>query len=235
MEIDIEYNSSKESIAYPEYGRYIHELLEHACSIEDDYRRQKTAETIVGMMQLLNPNNRGVEDYKERLWNHAFAITDYKLNVKAPPAITIRPEGVKVVPEPIEYPQPIMRFRHYGASIQKLVAKAIEMPDGPKKEGLVEVIASYMKLAYKTWNREHYVSDDIVKEDLVLLSEGRLELHEGHNSLDTLTLNAHKQGLRDTQKQPKTKAKRSSSSSRKPKSSSGNSNSAAGGFRKRKR
>lgn len=47
----------------------------------------------------------------------------------------------------------------------------------------MEVIASYMKLAYKTWNREHYVSDDVVKDDLEILSEGQLELHEGHTRL----------------------------------------------------
>jgi hypothetical protein len=70
--------------------------------------------------------------------------------------------------------------------------KAIEMPDGPKKEGFVEVIGSYMKLAYKTWNKEHYVSDDIVREDLEILSDGQLSLHEGHSSLDTLAAHAGK-------------------------------------------
>jgi hypothetical protein len=192
--IDIEYNSAREPISYPEYGRSIQGLLLHACTIENDYHRQKTAEAIVGMMQLLNPNTRGVEDYKERLWNHAFAITNNKLNVIPPKGIVIRSEEERPGPEPVPYPIPNTRFRHYGSSIQKLIEKAISMPDGPKKEGLVEVIASYMKLAYKTWNKEHYVSDDIVKEDLVLLSEGQLELHEGHNSLDTLSMYAHKQG-----------------------------------------
>jgi len=77
-------------------------------------------------------------------------------------------------------------MRHYGNSVHALIQKAIEMPEGPKREGFVEVIASYMKLAYKTWNKEHYVSDDIVKEDLEILSNGQLLLHEGHDSLDKL-------------------------------------------------
>lgn len=64
------------------------------------------------------------------------------------------------------------------------------MPEGPKREGFAEVIASYMKLAYKTWNKEHYVSDDIVKEDLEILSNGQLVLHEGHDSLDKLAAGA---------------------------------------------
>ena len=49
-----------------------------------------------------------------------------------------------------------------------------------------------MKLAYKTWNKEHYVSDDIVKEDLESLSDGQLALHEGHDSLDKLAAGAGK-------------------------------------------
>jgi Domain of unknown function (DUF4290) len=91
----------------------------------------------------------------------------------------------------VGYPASSLRMRHYGNSVHALIQKAIEMPDGVKKEGLVEVIASYMKLAYKTWNREHYVSDDIVKDDLVILSGGKLSLHEGHDSLDKLAAGAN--------------------------------------------
>jgi uncharacterized membrane protein YgcG len=81
-------------------------------------------------------------------------------------------------------------MRHYGNSVHALIQKAIEMPEGSKREGFVEVIASYMKLAYKTWNKEHYVSDDIVKEDLEILSNGQLSLHEGYESLDKLAAGA---------------------------------------------
>lgn len=188
--IDIQYNSARENIRIPEYGRGIQELLQHACTIEDDYKRQKTVESIINMMQILNPNHRGIEDYRERLWNHAFAIAGPQLNVKAPEGIVIRAESERPKPEPLPYPAPNGRFRHYGSSVQKLMEKAIEMPDGVKKEGFVEVIASYMKLAYKTWSKEHYVSDDQVKEDLIFLSEGQLSLHEGHSSLDTLSISA---------------------------------------------
>jgi hypothetical protein len=237
--IEIEYNSAKEPIAYPEYGRYIHELLEHACAIEHDGHRQKTVEAIVHMMQLLNPNTRGVEDYKERLWNHAFAMSGYKLNVQAPRGITITQEGERTGPEPIPYPEPNTKFRHYGASIQKMIEKAIEMPDGPKKEGLVEVTASYMKLAYKTWSKEHYVSDDIVKEDLVLISDGQLELHEGHNSLDTLSNNAHKQGNKEkniniSPRTTKAKKTNNNSNNKKKAPSSSSKNSGGGNYRRKR-
>ena len=188
--LDIAYNTDKPPIRYPEYGRGIQELLEYAKTIEDPVRRQKTVEEIINMMQMLNPNKSNMEEYREKLWNNAFAIAGFDLDVTPPPGITIRKDGQRPVPEPVPYPVVGGRMRHYGHGIQRLIAKAIEMPEGSKKEGFVEVIASYMKLAYKTWNREHYVSDDVIKDDLEILSNGKLELHEGHSSLDILAASA---------------------------------------------
>lgn len=191
--VDIEYNTEKELIQFPEYGRSIQEMLQYAKTIEDRYKRQKTVEAIIGLMMQLNPSGtRNLDDYRDKLWNHAVAITNYELDVTPPPGVLIIREEDRPKAEPIGYPASATRFRHYGNSIQALIQKAIEMPDGLKKEGFVEVIASYMKLAYKTWNREHYVSDDVVKEDLEILSDGQLILHEGHDSLDKLAAGAGK-------------------------------------------
>jgi hypothetical protein len=193
MKVDIEYNTEKADIHFPEYGRSIQEMLQYAHTIESRPLRQKTVEDIIGLMMQLGPGgNRNMDDYREKLWNHAFAVTNYELDVTPPPGVIIRREEERPKAEPIGYPASATRFRHYGNSIQALIKKAIEMPEGQKKEGFVEVIASYMKLAYKTWNKEHYVSDDIVKDDLEILSDGLLELHEGYESLDKLAAGAGK-------------------------------------------
>ncbi len=186
--IDIEYNTEREQILYPEYGRSIQEMIQHAKTIESPQQRQKTVEAIVGLMITLSPSspNRNMDDFKEKLWNHVFAIAGPGLDVTPPAGITIVKEEDRPKPEPLGYPASSTRMRHYGSSVHALIQKAIEMPEGTKREGFVEVIASYMKLAYKTWNKEHYVSDDIVKEDLEILSNGKLVLHEGHDSLDKL-------------------------------------------------
>lgn len=190
--LELSYNTAREDITLPEYGRVIQGYLQYAKTIADPRRRQKAVESIIGMMQQINPASKNVEDYREKLWNHAMRIANYELDVTPPAGITIRREDEKPRAEAVPYPQPITRFRHYGRSIQTLIQKAIEMPDGPKREGFVEVIASYMKLAYKTWNKEHYVSDDVVKDDLEILSNGLLELHEGHSSLDLLAMGANR-------------------------------------------
>ncbi|MFN0037530.1 MAG: DUF4290 domain-containing protein [Saprospiraceae bacterium] len=185
--LDIEYNTERPDIQFPEYGRSIQEMLLHAKTIESRPHRQKTVESIIGLMIQLGPQgNRNMDDYREKLWNHVFALTNYEIDVTPPPNIIIRREEDRIKPQPLGYPSSSTRMRHYGSSVHALIQKAIEMPEGPKREGFAEVIASYMKLAYKTWNKEHYVSDDIVKEDLEILSNGLLLLHEGHDSLDKL-------------------------------------------------
>ncbi len=190
-DLDIAYNTERESVRFPEYGRSIQEMILHAINIEQPQKRQKTVDTIINLMIHLGPQgNRNMDDYRDKLWNQVFEIANYELDVQTPPGVVIRRREDRAKPEPIGYPTSTMRFRHYGNGVHRLIEKAIEMPDGAKKEGLVEVIGSYMKLAYKTWNKEHYVSDDIVKEDLVLISGGRLELHEGYESLDRLAASA---------------------------------------------
>jgi hypothetical protein len=190
--IEMDYNSEKEDIRLPEYGRTIQGMLAHAKAIADPEHRQQTVEAVIVLMQQINPTNRNFEDYKDKLWNHAFRIADYDLDVRVPAGVVIRKEEEKIRPDAVTYPYTTKKFRHYGHNVQTLIEKAIEMPEGSKKEGFVEVIASYMKLAYRTWNKEHYVSDDVVKVDLEALSEGKLELHEGHSSLDTLAYSAAK-------------------------------------------
>lgn len=228
--IEIEYNTEKERVRYPEYGRGIQEMLQYAKTIAEPHKRQKTVEAIIGLMQQLNPlGNRNLEDYREKLWNHAFAIAGYDLDVKPPAGITIRREEDKPKATRVPYPPSTSRLRHYGYNVQTLIQKAIDMPEGPKKEGFVEVIASYMKLAYKTWNREHYVSDDVVKDDLEILSNGQLELHEGHSSLDILAFSANKKD-KELQRQQQRNRKNGGKNRNKQRS-----NNNYGNFRKRKK
>jgi Domain of unknown function (DUF4290) len=233
--LDMGYNTERPDIRYPEYGRAIQEMIEYATTIEEPYKRQKTVESIIGLMQQLNPNsaNRNVDDYREKLWNHAFAISHYKLDVTPPNGVVIRREEDKKMPPPMPYPMLASRFRHYGNNVQTLMQKAIEMPDGPKKEGFVEVIASYMKLAYKTWNREHYVSDDVVKDDLEMLSDGQLELHEGHSSLDLLAIGASKKD-REMQRNSSNQRNKNKNGKNSGGGSNGGKKNKYGNFRRRK-
>ena len=99
-------------------------------------------------------------------------------------------------------------------------------------------LAVLLPLANKTWNKEHFVSDDVVKDDLEILSDGQLELHEGHNSLDTLAYSASKRDkeMQRLQQQQRKGYKQNGNKNRKNRNSGGGSGGGGGnyGYRKRK-
>lgn len=183
--LHMEYNSQREPLIIPEYGRNVQRLILHAKTIDDDEKRQAFVERMVDLIQQMHPQNRNVEDYKEKLWNHIFRIADYDLNVTHPNGKIPGPEDFNKRPETVPYPKSDTRFRHYGNNVTQLIERALTMEEGPIREGFTEVIGSYMKLAYKTWNREHFVSDEVIKNDLITLSDGKLVLSE-EISIDNL-------------------------------------------------
>ena len=177
--IELEYNSQKDNLIISEYGRYVQELVDWCKTIEDPQARQIAAENVIEIMRIVNPQKNANEDTTDKLWQHMFRIADYELDVTSPtgekPA---RPNPAEIVRN-LHYPVQEAKFRHYGHNIQMLVRKAQAMEPGEKRNELVTIIGSYMKLAYKTWNREHYVSDEIIKADLEALSGHTLSLEEG--------------------------------------------------------
>lgn len=183
---DLEYNSARENLVIPEYGRNVQKLIDHAKTIEDLEFRQAFVEKIVDLMQQMHPQSRNMDDYREKLWKHVFRIAEYDLGVTPPDGLEIKKSEIEKRPEMIDYPEFEAKYRHYGHNVQRLIKKALSMEPGPKKDGFVGVIGSYMKLAYRTWNKEHYVSDDIIKSDLESLSNGMLSLKDSV-SIDNLS------------------------------------------------
>jgi len=132
----------------------------------------------VELMHQMNPQNRTIEDYRTKLWKHLFQIARFDLNVKPPEGDPPTREEFMAKPSKVPYPKADARFRHYGTNVQRMIRKARDMEAGPKREAFTGVIASYMKLAYRTWNREHFVSDEVIKSDLISLSEGDLSVRD---------------------------------------------------------
>lgn len=172
----MEYNSQRDNLVIAEYGRNIQNLLNHTVAIEDDEERQKYANRMVALMLQMNPQSKNLAEYKDKLWRHAYMITDYKLNAKTPSGEVPVETERRLKPQQLSYPKGKSKKRHYGHNVQDMIDKAIAMEDEEKKSAFVTVIASYMKLAYQTWNREHYVNDEIIKNDLHELSGGKLKV-----------------------------------------------------------
>lgn len=176
--LKIQYNSDKDRLVLPEYGRNIHLMIEFAKTVPDYEKRSAYVHAIIELMYQMSPQNKNVDNFRDRLWNHLYEIAGYDIDITPPNGIIPVPEPDRKIPHNIPYPKSDSKLRHYGHNVKKLIAKALEMEDENKKEGLVNCIGSYMKLAFRTWNREHYVTDEVIKSDIVTLSDGQLSLEE---------------------------------------------------------
>ncbi|MBL7683790.1 MAG: DUF4290 domain-containing protein [Flavipsychrobacter sp.] len=173
----MEYNTSRSKMLMPEYGRNVQRMVEYVMTIEDRAKRLSNAEAIIELMGTLNPHLKQIEDYKHKLWDHLYQMTDFKLDVDAPyPAPT--PEQVFKKPEVIPYPQSSIENRHFGKNMDALIEKALKETDPEKKQGFTQIIGYYMKLAYTNWHKEP-VHDDMIRTELAALTNGELQYEPG--------------------------------------------------------
>lgn len=162
-----------------EYGRNIQKMIEYVLNIEDDEHRQSNAMSLIELMGTLNPHLRNVEDFRHKLWDHLFLISDFRLEVDSPYPIPTK-ETLRARPERLAYPKKYPRNRHFGKNLEMVMDKAINEENPEKKEGFTQCIGNYMKLAYSNWHKES-VHDDAIKAELNSISNGQLEFQTGHS------------------------------------------------------
>ena len=176
----LEYNSVREKLILPEYGRNIQKLVQHAKSIEDADKRQWYVETLIELMNQMLPGTKTSTEIADKLWNHLFYIADYELEARVPDNVVIHKKGeVFMIPsDDMEYPQKKIPYRHYGWNVHTMVQKALAMEPGTKRDEFSKIIGSYMKLAYRTWGKEQFVNDELIKEDLRKMSHGQIDVSD---------------------------------------------------------
>ncbi len=187
----LEYNSDRKPLIIPEYGRYLHVLIDQASEIKDREERNKAAKYIISVMGNLNPHLRDVPDFQHKLWDQIFIMSNFSLDVDSPYPIPSR-EVLKMRPEPLEYPQNFPKYRFYGNNIKYMIDVANKWEEGDLKSALVKVIANHMKKSYLSWNKDT-VTDEVIFEHLFEISEGKLNLisssEELLNSTDLIRTN----------------------------------------------
>ena len=101
-------------------------------------------------------------------------MSDFKLDIDYPYEI-IRKDNLNTKPEAIPYPNTKIRYRHYGRTLEVLIKKAVEFPEGDEKRNLVALICNHMKKDFMTWNKDT-VDDRKIAEDLETYSNGQLHM-----------------------------------------------------------
>ncbi|MFH1321465.1 MAG: DUF4290 domain-containing protein [Bacteroidota bacterium] len=172
----MEYNTQRSKLIISEYGRNIQKLIEHAITLKDTEERNKFAKMIINVMGQLNPHLRDVNDFKHKLWNHLFVISDFKLDVDSPYTKPTT-ETLSVKPERMLYPDKKIKYKHYGKTIELMIKKAATFEEGDEKDALIKTIANHLKKSYLTWNKDS-VTDEKILKDLEELSDGKLSLRK---------------------------------------------------------
>lgn len=170
----MEYNTQRKKLIISEYGRNLQSMVEDVCKIENREQRTRAARTLVNIMSQLNPAQRDFADFKRKLWDHLYIISDFKLDVDGPYEAP-SPNIVHPTPQRLAYSANRIRFSHYGRIIEKMVDVVSEYPENEEKAVLAPMIANYLKKSYLTWNLDS-VTDDVIFKQLKMMSKGRIAM-----------------------------------------------------------
>ena len=194
----LRYNTQLKTLPLPEYGRNIQSMVDHCLTIEDRDERNRCARTIVATMANLFPELKNGGEYDHKLWDHLAIMSEFKLDIDYPCEV-IDAGNLATMPEPVKYPSVKMRYRHYGNSLERMIAKAAEMEAGEERDTLVKLLANQMKKLMLAVNSDG-VDDSKVFKDLAELSCGAIRINS-----DELKLHEFKQAPQPTNKKKRKK------------------------------
>jgi hypothetical protein len=170
----LDYNTQREKLIMPEYGREVQEMINHAMRIEDRDERQQCAETIVDIMERMSPMSRDTEDYKRKLWDHLAIMSGFKLDIDYPYDISDA-QKMSTKPEPLPYPMTSIPVRHYGKLVFELIETLKQMPDSEERDELVRQTANQMKRDLLQWSHGS-CDDEKIADDLAYFTDGAIQL-----------------------------------------------------------
>ena len=114
MEIQgLDYNTQRQALLMPEYGREIQKMVDHAVSLPSREERLRCAKTIVKMMETKVPQIRENANYQQTLWDHLYLMSGKELDIDWPCDVS-EAERIQNKPQPMPRPDTSIRLRHYG-------------------------------------------------------------------------------------------------------------------------
>ena len=178
----LDYNTHREKLLMPEYGREIQKMVDYAVSLTDKQERQNCANEIIRMMETKVPELRSNADFEQMLWDHLFMMSHKQLDIDWPFDVS-EAEKINNKPNAVPLPQESIRLRHYGKLIEELFEKLKEMPAGEERDVLVCYTANQMKRNLLTWGHGS-MSDEKVADDLARYTDGVIQLDLSKVKLD---------------------------------------------------
>ena len=170
----LDYNTQREKLLMPEYGREIQKMVDHAVSLPDKAERLKCAKSIIRLMESKNPQLHDSENYEQALWDHLYLMSHRQLDIDWPYDVS-EAEKILSKPEPMAHPSEGTHMRHYGRLIEELFEKLKTMPEGEERDELVRLTANQMKRNLATWGHGS-MDDEKVADDLARFTDGKIQI-----------------------------------------------------------
>lgn len=171
----IPYNTDKEPIRLPEFGRTMQSLVEYCVSLEDRDERNDCAYAIADVMANLFPELKGDNNDMSKIWDQMQIMSQFRLDVDFPWEV-VTAEQINPKPERIPYAGAHIAMRHYGKYIEKMIPVIADMEDGPERDEYINLIANHMKKTMLVNNKEG-VNDARILRDLEFFSNGKISLN----------------------------------------------------------
>ncbi len=170
----LDYNTQRERLMLPEYGREVQKMVDHAVSLPTREERQRCAEAIIAVMERMFPGTGEVSDHRHKLWDHLALMSGFQLDIDWPCDVS---QAAKITtrPEPMEYPMKDIPVRHYGNMIFEMFAKLKEMPPGPERDELARLTANHMKRDLYQWSHGSADNEKVI-DDIARYTDGVIQL-----------------------------------------------------------
>ncbi len=199
----MDYNTSREKLKQPEYGRIVQQMVDYCLTVEDRNERNKIAKTIIYTMESTIPNYKGTPEMRRKLCHHLAIMADFKLDIDWEYSFT-EEENIKHNDSKIKYKREEILYRHFGKFAQKMVEKIPSKENEEEKNQLIEIIGNNMKRLSKSQKNE-IISDDVIFDSMQQMSKEAITIPENLKLSDWKEPSNNKAATQNSNKKKKKK------------------------------
>jgi hypothetical protein len=170
------YNSDRQRLQLPEYGRHIQDMVMHLMEIEDRAERNLRAKALIAIMANIQHESADTPDFERKLWDHLHIMADFQLDIDSPyPAPT--PTTIMPPPAKMEYPQGGIAQKHYGRNVRNVIRYLERLRTQETVDAVVYNLARYMRTKSYEYNQEH-PDNAVIIRDIKKMAEVNIEVDE---------------------------------------------------------
>ena len=157
------YNSDRQKLQLPEYGRHIQDMVAHLMKIEDRDERNLRAKALIAIMANIQHESADTPDFERKLWDHLHIMADFQLDIDCPYPV---PTRTTIMPPPVrmEYPQGGIVQKHYGRNVRNVIRSLERLRTQETVDAIVYNLARYMRTKSYEYNQEHPDNAVIIKD-----------------------------------------------------------------------